>query len=393
VVHNLGGIGAVTSGDGIALVDVLNPATSAVGAFELLGRAVAGPYEYRLFQGGLANPAAGQWYLRSDAAPAPPPTPPLPIFRPEVGAYLANRGAATGVLVQTLHERQGDPQYSADGSTDADSTMGKMWFRVTDNSTRAGAADGLIDGRGGQSLFQFGGDVGSWSLFGTNDRLHLGGMLGHTNAGSDITADFNPAKAEGHLDGYMGGIYATWFSNNDQRLGSYVDAWAQYGRFDNIVRSDNLPSVDYNSRSWAASLEYGYGFAVGQHWVIEPQAQVVYTNYRADRLTDSSGTEVRSLDGGNTLGRLGVRVYPQLTSDYVFRPFIEANWWHGGGSNKIAFNGITVADSVPDNRYQVNAGWQGRIGKGWVIWARMGYEWGDNRYSQAEGQIGVKLSW
>lgn len=398
VVHNVGGTGAVTQGDGIPLVNVLDASQSAAGAFVLAGRAVAGPYEYELFQGGLANPADGQWYLRSEAEPTPPtpPTPsvlPVPIFRPEVGAYLANREAATDVMMQTLHNRQGDPQYSSDGDTDADSTMGKVWFRAQGGITRTGAADGLVDARGGQSLFQLGGDVGNWNLLDANDRLHVGGMAGYADANADVTAQFNPAQAHGHAYGYFGGAYATWFADNDQRLGSYVDAWVQYGWFDNRVRSDGLPDVHYDSTSWAASMEYGYGFAVWKHWVIEPQAQLIYTDYQADSRTDGSGTRVRSLDGGATIERLGVRVYPQLTADYPVRPFIEANWWHGDGNPQIAFNGIPIADAVPDNRYQLNVGLQGRIGNGWVIWGRFGDEWGSGKYERVDGQIGVKYSW
>lgn len=389
--HNVGGTGAVTQGDGIPLVSIANPQASAAGAFILLGRAVAGPYEYLLFQGGVTDPADGQWYLRSAAQPTP--APPVPIFRPEVGAYLANRQLATEVMMQTLHNRQGDPQYSSDGSTDADSTMGKLWFRAQGGITRTQAADGLIDSKGEQSLFQLGGDVGSWNLFNADDRLHVGGMAGYANGSADITAQFNPTRASGRAYGYFAGAYATWFANNDQRLGSYVDTWLQYGWFTNRVRSAWLPDVHYDSTDWAASIEYGYGIAVGKNWVVEPQAQVIYNNYRAGSLTDSTGTRVSSLGGSDTMERLGVRFYPQLSAGYNVRPFVEVNWWHGGGSHSIAFNGITVADQVPNNRYQVNVGLQGRIGRGWVIWGRFGNQWGSNKFERVDGQIGVKYSW
>ena len=406
MVHPTGGSGALTQGDGIPLVTVLNPSASAAGAFTLAGRVVGGPYEYLLFQGGVTDPANGQWYLRSDVEPTPPtppgpptptpptpPTPPVPIFRPEVGAYLANREASSGLLVQSLHERQGDPQYSSDGSTDADSSMGKVWVRTLAGSTRTDAADDLLDAHGDRTLLQLGGDVGNWNLFGQNDRLHVGGMAGYADTDADITAQFNPAQAHGHTDGYLAGAYATWFANNDRRLGSYVDTWIQYGWFNNVVRSTLLPSVSYDSTSWAASIEYGYGFGVGQHLVVEPEAQVVYTDYDADRITDSTGTAVRALDGSDILGRLGVRVYPQLASDYAWRPFIEVNWWHGGGTDKIAFNGIPVADSVPDNRYQANLGFQSRVHDGWLLWTRIGDEWGSGSYRRVEAQFGVKYSW
>lgn len=154
------------------------------------------------------------------------------------------------------------------------------------------------------------------------------------------------------------GVYATWFANNDQRLGSYVDSWVQSGWFDNQVRSDAMPTVYYHSTNWAASLEYGYGFAAWKQWVIEPQAQLVYNDYHASSLTDSAGTRVSSFGSSDVVGRLGVGVYPQLMAGYPVRGFIEANWWHGGAANAIRFNGIPVSDAVPNNRYQINVGLQ-----------------------------------
>lgn len=238
-----------------------------------------------------------------------------------------------------------------------------------------------------------GGDVGNWNLFNANDRLHVGAMAGYADGRADITSQFNPAQASAHAYGYFTGAYATWFANNDQRLGSYLDTWVQYGWFSNHVHSSKLPDVHYDSTDWAASIEYGYGFGVWTNWVIEPQAQVIYNDYRADSLTDSTGTRVRSLGGSDTIERLGVRLYPKLMSHYNVRPFIEANWWHGGGTNTIAFNGTPVTDAVPNNRYQLNIGLQGRLGRGWVIWGRFGDEWGAGKYERVNGQLGVKYSW
>jgi outer membrane autotransporter protein len=271
--------------------------------------------------------------------------------------------------------------------------MGKAWVRVLGDSVSTGAADGLIAARGSRSLLQLGGDIGNWSLFGTDDRLHAGGMIGHGNAGADVTAQFNPAQAHGHTNGDTAGAYATWFANNEQRLGSYVDAWAQYGWFDNAVRSDQLPTVDYHSRDWAVSLEYGYGIGVGATWAVEPEVQVVHLDYHADHIVDSSNTHVQFLDEGTTEERLGVRAFPRLTADFAFRPFVETDWWHGGGASRVSLNGITLADTVPNNRYQVAAGFQGRVGRGWVIWARAGEEWGSGSYRSGEGQLAVKYSW
>ncbi|CAN7233959.1 autotransporter outer membrane beta-barrel domain-containing protein [Caballeronia sp. LjRoot29] len=114
VVKNVGGAGAVTFGNGIEVVQVTDPTHSAAGAFTLLGRVVAGPYEYKLNQGG-AQSADGNWYLSSEQAPhasgstyatyppdpPTPPAPPTPLYRSEVAAYLANQHVAGQMFVRS----------------------------------------------------------------------------------------------------------------------------------------------------------------------------------------------------------------------------------------------------------------------------------------------------
>jgi outer membrane autotransporter protein len=60
-VKNIGGVGAPTV-DGIALIEIDG---ASLASYTLSGRAVGGSYEYFLFQGGLADPSDGNWYLRS----------------------------------------------------------------------------------------------------------------------------------------------------------------------------------------------------------------------------------------------------------------------------------------------------------------------------------------
>jgi len=93
-IHNSGGPGALTTGDGIRLVVALNGARTDATAFTNNQLLLAGPYNYRLYRGGVA--ANGEdWFLRSavdcsrpDApvppcpSPPPPPPPPPPVPPP-----------------------------------------------------------------------------------------------------------------------------------------------------------------------------------------------------------------------------------------------------------------------------------------------------------------------
>ncbi|MEG2979912.1 MAG: autotransporter outer membrane beta-barrel domain-containing protein [Stenotrophomonas sp.] len=90
-VLNAGGSGAATLVDGILLVQALNGATTAPGAFSLFAPVSAGAYEYFLFKGGVSAGTGENWYRRStlvagpapapngggEVLPPPPPTPPV----------------------------------------------------------------------------------------------------------------------------------------------------------------------------------------------------------------------------------------------------------------------------------------------------------------------------
>nr|WP_254898798.1 autotransporter outer membrane beta-barrel domain-containing protein [Stenotrophomonas sp. NA06056] len=74
-VLNAGGSGAATLVDGILLVQALNGATTAPGAFSLFAPVSAGAYEYFLFKGGVSAGTSENWYLRSTLASGPTPAP------------------------------------------------------------------------------------------------------------------------------------------------------------------------------------------------------------------------------------------------------------------------------------------------------------------------------
>ena len=79
-VSNTGGAGALTSADGIPVVEVESGGTTAPGAFSLARRVAAGPYEYRLARGGGTGDVGDFWFLRSaiDCSAAGAPSPPCP---------------------------------------------------------------------------------------------------------------------------------------------------------------------------------------------------------------------------------------------------------------------------------------------------------------------------
>ena len=129
-ITNAGGAGALTTGNGILVVDAINGGTTVPGVFALAGPAVAGPYEYTLFRSSIdAQQSPGlvsalDLELRADPHPAAMPDAHdtiatadhatiagrSPTFRVETSLYAAIPSMALLYgrnLLDTLHERDG----------------------------------------------------------------------------------------------------------------------------------------------------------------------------------------------------------------------------------------------------------------------------------------------
>jgi outer membrane autotransporter protein len=68
LVSNIGGQGALTSANGIQVVEANQGATSSNGAFTLGNDLSVGAYQYYLFKGGVTAGSENSWYLRSSVA-------------------------------------------------------------------------------------------------------------------------------------------------------------------------------------------------------------------------------------------------------------------------------------------------------------------------------------
>ena len=411
VVQAAGGEGAQTV-QGIRVVETRNGATTGADAFHLdpnssgyrqgKGTMAAGAYDYSLVRGGNGGQAE-DWYLTSvdtTVVPTAPDgggtvTPQPPTYRPEVGAYLANRQAAMMMTAHTLHERQGQAP-GVDGQ--GESIDGNGWLRVAgSNSERDGAGPlSSVDSsnylaHGGADIFRFS-DGGEGNI-----RIGAMGMYGHTN--SDYR---NPnGVAQGEVDGYNLGIYGTWYGKRDILSGPYVDAWLMGGYYQNKVQGEGLAEESYNAMGAAASLEAGYSFKVhddGEHQMfIEPQAQIIVSNYDADDHAEAAtGTVVSGMDDTGVTTRLGVRVHGQTVDDAgnrLMRPFAELNWWHGDSTQAMQFNGDSVSEGLPSDRAEVKVGLQGNLSKNVSAWGTVGGEVGENGYQAGKVQLGMKYSW
>ncbi|EBW2307005.1 autotransporter outer membrane beta-barrel domain-containing protein, partial [Salmonella enterica subsp. enterica serovar Kingston] len=180
-------------------------------------------------------------------------TPVTPQYRADIGVYLGNQWMARNLQMQTLYDREGSQYRSADGS---------VWMRFKAGKAESQAVNGNVDIDSDYSQFQLGGDILTWSD--GAQSVTVGLMGSYINANTDSTgnrgADGSQFSANGSVDGYNLGLYATWFADAQSHRGAYIDSWYQYGAYNNSVDNDGLSASRYDSAAHAVSLETGYRY-------------------------------------------------------------------------------------------------------------------------------------
>ncbi|MFA3762365.1 autotransporter outer membrane beta-barrel domain-containing protein [Yersinia sp. 2466 StPb PI] len=403
-VDNAGGTGAKTL-NGIELIQVNGQSD---GEFVNPGRIVAGAYDYSLVRGVGSN--ASNWYLTSlsnlpidPENPVDPENPAGPgeeTKRPEAGSYTANLAAANTMFVTRLHDRLGETQY-IDALT-GEQKVTSMWLRNEGGHNRSRDTSGQLKTQSNRYVMQLGGDIAQWSNDGL-DRLHLGVMAGYGNSKSDTHAK-SGYKSSGSVDGYTAGVYSTWYANDEDKSGLYVDGWAQYSWFNNSVQGDGLATEEYKSKGITASVESGYTFKIGENksknetYFIQPKAQITWMGVKADEHREANGTQVSGQGDGNIQTRLGLRSYMKghhesdNGKDREFQPFVEANWIHNTKDFGTNMNAVEVKQAGAKNIGELKVGVEGQLNKQLNVWGNVGQQLGDKGYSDTAVMLGVKYN-
>lgn len=428
---NLGGLGALTTGNGIEVVSARNGATTTAqttkSAFSLAnGHVDAGAYEYRLYAAD-AQGSGENWYLRStaQAVTVPPdqppselppqpteptgpsgsePTPPVtvPTYRAEVpllAAIPAQLRQADLAMLGNLHRRIGDEALEAQGADSpslAQVNMRRAWGRLVYaqmDIQQPGIAQARTDGR--VSGLQVGTDL--W----VHRDWRAGVYVGYLDGSMDVTGNARGTTARvgsNDLQSRYLGAYATWMDGT----GMYLDSVLQGGSQHFTIRPDINPSVSGKASSFTASVEAGKPFALTDRWSIEPQAQIAYQRNSIDDVI-LTGAQVLEDAAGAWIGRLGVRVKGDLAAGgRRLQPYARVNLYRanfgddaatfvgpagtvaiqsaGGYSAAEAAAGATLALTLASSLY-------GEIGRLWNIGGDASIK------SSVQASVGIKASW
>jgi outer membrane autotransporter protein len=375
-INNAGGKGAATV-KGIELISV---AGQSDGVFTQANRVVAGAYDYFLQKGA----ADGNWYLRSQ--PSGPPTPGNQTVRPEAGSYIANLAAARTLFNQRLEDRNGRAENSS------------LWLRQMGAHTGFHDDSGQLKTTTNRYVVQGGGELLS-GQFSEKDSLSVGVMMGYGNAASNSNSSRSSYQSKGKVDGYSGGLYATWYQDAKTQQGIYADSWLQYSWLKADVNGEALSRENYDINGFSASVESGYRQAIYHGEMsdvyLTPQAQLIWEGQSVDVHTESNGTRVSANDDNNLFSRIGVKLSRDgvATADRergkLFTTYVEANWLHNTHAVGVAFDAQNSAQAGGRNIGELKLGVEGKLSPRLQVWGNVGQQLGGDGYSDLSGVMGV----
>jgi len=423
-ITNTGGGGAVTTGNGILVVDTINGGTTATGAFALAGEVAAGPYEYRLFRSSVDASNDQAWYLRSTInctlspsdpecqGPSPPPPGPVPDFRPETSFYAAIPSLALLYgrnLLDTLHERVGDEE-DIRGRTDLHQSTPNtgMWGRIVGTTGQQNNDSAGIFGAGPQYKYDFLGLQAGQDLFRSEhadgSRDHAGVYFAVGGARGHVT-HFDGALGTDSFQAYTLGGYWTHFGPT----GWYVDTVLQGTYYDVLGGVSQIPGalqISTNGRAVAASVEGGYKFNLPQGYFIEPQAQAVYQNIDLSGAQDAAA-QIRFANVDSLAARVGARFGRTWSLDdaqaggfaRTITAWLRPNLWHEfRGDPLTQFSSdtgfIPFRSDLGGSWGELNAGINGQIDRYTTLFANASYQQRFEGKTYAyDGKLGIRVNW
>ncbi len=442
VVQAPGSAGALTVGNGILLVEVLNKGASASGAFILNAPEVAGAYQYNLYQNGVDDSASdGNWYLRSSVvidnngnvvtdnnskgetvSTLQPGVPVAMTLQPLALEYGYS-------MLGTLHERVGETWINAAPVTEERA----VWCRNSANNNRCmvkaqaptdktrWASSGwarLLGDRGlhdagnffrhGPSYdYTFGGIQAGLDIFAheqANGTLDKAGIyVGYGQLTSDVKDQFGGKAGTLDMNAYT--VAGYWTHHAPQ--GWYTDAVVQATWYsDTDAKSVLGQKISPESFGILGSLEAGYQFRLGGGWTIDPQAQIVYQSVSFDDASDANA-RYRFDDADSLRGRFGVRVSKTWNTmeGAKARPvtaWLRANVWHefmGSAktevSNIYGANAATFSTSLGGTWGELGAGLTVQASDTINIFATGAYQHSlDGHGNQGwNGRLGATVKW
>lgn len=337
-ITNRGGRGAVTTGDGIRIVEVQG--NSAANAFVLDGdfvsrdgqpATVGGAYAYTLHHNGITDPADGDWYLRSVFTNSEyfPGEGSMPRWQPGAVMYESYPQILRSLnQPDTLRQRVGNrfwvgSSYKDVGVCDyADSVEktidgGGAWMRVVAERREMESEESTTRANWTQDFYklQLGVDAPlNFTVRGTQPIASV--ALHYGDSDTDVESFFGDGDID--VEYYGAASYLTWYGID----GSYLDTQLHLNWFNSEIEPDDLRRLSGRNDAfgYALSVEGGRSFKLGGHCNITPQAQLSYSSEEADDIRDVYGTKLTDVNNNGFRARIGATFDNRVTQRKAKQP-------------------------------------------------------------------------
>ncbi|MDR1145159.1 MAG: autotransporter outer membrane beta-barrel domain-containing protein [Verrucomicrobiales bacterium] len=260
----------------------------------------------------------------------------------------------------SLLKRMGELRYGARasrppaGETPALHIIENLWIRSYGQQLNIGSQ---VSGKAYEQLI-YGVDLGTDHKFtiSADSDLYLGVYAGYGR--SDL--DYRTLGADGEINSYYGGLYATWLHSS----GFYLDATIKAASVDNDLKApygNTQLKANYSDVNLGGSIEIGKKFTFKDDWFIEPQFQVNYLHilaedYQAGPMTiNAQDLDALQLRIGSLFGRT-----INLTNSGALQPYVKIS-----GVETISTGG-TIRNGYQHTRANTD-GARAELGGG-IIW-------------------------
>lgn len=331
--------------------------------------------------------SAAPGYLSPTRSAAYPPA--------ALAVYAANLATANTLFATGFDHR------STGAATNNDDQQQAIWLRIAGSHNHVRLGDGQLHSRTTSQSVQLGQELLHWQSP-DQQGLHLGVMLGAGRSQTRSQRSHEGERANGGIQGYTSGIYATWYEQERHREGLYLDGSLNWNWFGNHVSDHSSRTEDsYRSRGWVSALETGYIHRLYQSadysLFLQPQLQLSWLGVRSylDQQAHKLATATRGQ--GNLRMRLGSRIYWQpgeyLTVPHQWqgRPFIDVFMIKDSHRYGAQTADWSLQQDGTRQLAEVVLGYDGKLTDNVDLWLNAGHKVGAAGFHESLATVGASV--
>lgn len=229
-----------------------------------------------------------------------------------------------------------------------------------------------------------------------NDHFQVGVTAAYGQYDSRSRSKITAYESKGKTTAYAAGAYAEYAQQPDSDQGFKVGSQILWNQFDHELNGENAASVKYAAKGVSVQNKVSYGFehtnAKGSRFSVQPQVMVDYHNIKANSVTLSDGTEVKTNNKALWRVGAGVKVQADMAAGQNSRikPYAEVNVYQQNRNLSVEMDQHRVTFDGQRKVVDTQVGVVAQVGAQTEVWAGAGMQWGDSGYRKANGQIGVR---